>query len=222
MHIKPLAAVVVLGAALVAGGAAAARNPTPVQKQALIRALQTEQGDVAVKSISISTVNPGYASIHWGYRTALNNSLFQLAGGSWKVLWTRESEAPADGACVYVPAQVARDLLRVTCPAEAALHARPATKAEAALLRTSFRASPVTPYSKTAKALSHVCISRLSPVWAGALAEFPDTSGVVWFKRASIWKVVDETLFGRGTPPPPNVVLSLASCVGYNPAEFGA
>jgi hypothetical protein len=218
--LKAIAALLILGAALAAGGAAAARTPTGSQKAALIGALQREQGEVAIVSISISTANPVYASMNWGFRTAVNNSLFQLAGGQWKVLWTRESEQPADGACVYVPAQVARDLLKVTCPSAAALHARPATSTETDLLRKSFRASPLTPYAKSARALAHVCVSRLSPTWAAAEAQFSGTSGVVWFTNSGGWKVADETLIGRGTPPPHSVILSLAACVGYNPADF--
>jgi hypothetical protein len=221
MRLKALAVLLVVGTALAAGGAAAARNPTSTQKVALIAALRSEQGQVAVQSISISTTNPGYASMNWGIKTAVYNSLFQLADGHWKVLWTRESEQPADGACVYVPAQVARDLLKVTCPSAAALHARVATTAEVGLLKSSFRSSPLTPYAKTARALDHACISRLSTDWAAAVAEFPGTSGVVWFKHGSSWKVVDETLIGRGTRPPHAVILSLASCVGYNPSGFG-
>lgn len=222
MRLKAIALFVILGTALAVGGAAAARNPSSSQKIALIAALKAEQGQVAIQSISVSTAAPGYASMLWGFKTAVNNSLFQLDGGHWKVVWTRESEQPADGACVYVPAPVARDLLKINCPSDVALHARAATADEAGLLKASFRSSKVTPYGKSALALTHPCVSRLSPDWAAAIAQFSGTSGVVWFKHGSNWRVVAETLFGRGTPPSHVVVLSLASCAGYNPSEFGA
>lgn len=221
------AAALVLAAALAAGGAAAARSPTPTQKAAITAALRSQQGDVAIEAITISTANPGYASMDWGFsnggQAGNNNSLFMLSGGRWKVVWTRESEQPADGACVYVPAPVAHDLLRVSCPPAASLHARAATPAELALLRKGFLASPVTPYAKASSGLRHACISRAASGWAGAAAGFSSGGAVyVWFKHAKAWTPVFESLTQRGSPPPAAVVLSLASCVGYNPADFGA
>src|SRR5882724_3481171 len=95
MRVKAGAAVLTLLAALIVGGAAAARNPTPSQKAALTAALQNEQGEVAIGKILVSTANPGFASLSWGFanggRSAVNNSVLGLAAGQWKVLWTRES-----------------------------------------------------------------------------------------------------------------------------------
>jgi hypothetical protein len=226
MRVKLSAVVLVLAAALVAGAAAGARKPTPSQKAAITAALKREQGDVAIQTITVSTAKPGYASMNWGFanggRSARNNSLFMLAGKSWKVVWTRQSEQPADGACIYVPAPVAHDLLHVTCPPAAKLHARDATAVEQKLMRSGFRSSAVTPYAKSSSGLTHACISKLSPAWAAAEADFPSGSSVyVWFKHGRGWKPVFESLIQRGAAPPPAVVLSLASCVGYNPAEFG-
>ncbi len=226
MKVKVPAAALVLAAALAAGGAAAARSPTPTQKAAITAALRSQQGEVSIQAIIVSTANPGYASMNWGFanggRSAQNNSLFMLAGGNWKVLWTRESEQPADGACVYVPAPVAHDLLHVTCPPAAKLHARAATSSEQTLMRKGFRSSSVTPYAKTSSGLSHACVSKLSPSWAAAVAGFSSGSSVyVWFKLGHGWKPAFESLIQRGPAPPPAVVLSLATCVGYNPADFG-
>ncbi len=143
------------------------------------------------------------------------------SGGDWKVVWTRELEEPADGACVYVPAPVAHDLLRVTCPPPAILHARSATRAETAAIRASFLSSALTPYARSSR-LDHVCLSRLDPRWAAAEA-VSNVSGAatyVWFRHGSRWQPTYDST-AQTSLPPPGVVLSLASCVGYNPADYG-
>jgi hypothetical protein len=213
-------------AALAVGGATAAVTPTASQRTAIVQALRSEQGDVAIQRILISTSNPAYASMNWGFATgglsSRNNSLLGRIGGTWKVLWTRQSEQPADGACVYVPAPVARDLLHVICPPAAKLHARSATSAELAGLKVGFLNSRLTPYSKTSTGLTHACISKLDARWAGAVSSSVSGSRTfIWFKQGARWAPVFESLVQSGSPPPPAVVLSLASCVGYNPADFG-
>jgi hypothetical protein len=227
IRVKLPAAVLVLVTALAVGGAAAARNPTPTQKAAITAALQSEQGDVAIQAITISTAKPGYASLNWGFAnggfSSQNNSLLMLAGKSWKVLWTRESEQPADGACVYVPAPVAHDLLHVSCPPAASLHARAATSAELTLIRSGFLKSNVTPYAKTSTGLTRTCISNVDHSWAGGVAGFQSGSSVyVFFRHTKGWTPVFESLLQQGPRPPAAVLLSLASCVGYNPADYNA
>jgi hypothetical protein len=224
IRVKAGATVLVLLAALVAGGAAAARTPTPSQKAAISAALRSEQGDVAIQKILVSSANPGYADIGWGFtnggRAAQHDSLVGLTAGTWKVLWTRDAEQPADGACIYVPAAVAHDLLSVRCPPAAKLHARAATKAELATITAAFHRSRVTPYAKTSTGLTHVCVSRIDQTWAAAVAGFNSGASVyVFFEKG---KPVFESLLQQGTPPPARVVLSLASCVGYNPADYNA
>jgi hypothetical protein len=222
------AAALVLVAALVVGAAAAARTPTAAQKQALTIALRSQQGNVAIQKVLVSSANPGYARIGWGFTNggvaAQHDSLLGRNGRSWKVLWTRDREAPADGACVYVPAPVARDLLAVRCPPEEKLHARAPTKAEQALIAAGFHRSNVTPYSRTSTGLTHVCISRASASWAGAVAEFSSGARVyIFFRHAgSRWTPTFESLLQQRTPPPPTVLLSLASCMGYNPSDYDA
>src|SRR4051812_32146047 len=107
IRLKAGAAVLVMVAALAAGGAAAARPPTPAQRSAIMEAFRSQQGDVAVQQMLVSSADPGYASIGWGYAThgykALHDSVLGRRSGGWKILWTRDQEAPADGACVYVP-----------------------------------------------------------------------------------------------------------------------
>jgi hypothetical protein len=210
-------------ASLVVGAAAGARNPSPAQKAAIVAAFRGEQGNVAIQAVVVSSANPGFASMNWGFAngglSAYHNSVLALEEGKWKVLWTRDSEQPADGACVYVPAAVARELLNVSCPPAAKLHARAATSAEVATLTNSFHSSRLIRYAASSSGLRRVCVSNLDPAWAAAVAGFPSGSSVyVWFRHGS---ATFESLVQSGAPPPPWVVLSLASCVGYNPSEFG-
>jgi hypothetical protein len=215
-------------AALVVGGAAAAHEPTRAQKRAITAALRSQQGNVGIQKVLISSADPAYARIGWGFTNggfaAQHDSVLGLAGGSWKVLWTRDVEAPADGACIYVPSAVARDLLQVRCPPAGELHARAATKVERALIDAGFHASVVTPYSKASTGLAHVCVSRASPTWAGAVANFTSGARVYIFFRhvGRRWTPTFESLLQQRTPPPQPVLLSLASCVGYNPSDYNA
>jgi hypothetical protein len=217
------AAILIGGALVVVGAAAATRNPSPSQKAAIVAAFRSEQGDVAIKAVVLSSAQPRFASMQWGFAnhgfSAYHMSVLALEEGTWKVLWTRDAEQPADGACVYVPAAVAQELFNVSCPPAAKLHARAATNAEVATLTRSFHASKLTPYAKGSTGLRRVCVSKLDPAWAAAVAGFPSGSSVyLWFRHGS---PAFESFVQAGAPPPPWVVLSLASCVGYNPSEFG-
>jgi hypothetical protein len=214
----------VLATSLLLSAAAGAVRPSPSQKAAIVAALRSEQGDVAIQTISLSHAIPGFASMKWGFAvgklSAYNNSLLGLDGGKWKVLWTREIEQPADGACVYVPTAVVTELFHVRCPPVAKLHARLARATEFTTIAKAFRKSKLTPYAKSATNLSHVCVSKLDPAWSAAVADFPSGSSVyVWFRHG---KPTFESMMEGGLPPPPWVMLSLASCVGYNPSDFGA
>jgi hypothetical protein len=225
-YFKVGAAPLVLVAALAVVVGAAARSPTPSQRAAILHAFRSVQGDVAIQKILISRSNPSFASLNWGFAhgalSARNNSVLGLAGGTWKVLWTRESEQPADGACVYVPAPVAHDLLHVTCPPPSKLHARRETAGQLAALKVGFLRSRLTPYSRTATGLTNACVSTVDPHWAAAVASFPSAaSTIVWFELGKRWRPAFESVMQVGSPPPAGVVLSLASCVGYNPAEYG-
>jgi hypothetical protein len=225
--VKAGAAVLVLVAALAAGGAAAARTPTPAQKAAIVAAMRSEQGNVAIQKVLVSTANPSFASMNWGFAnngfSAYHSSLLGMTKGAWKVLWTRDVQAPADGACVYAPASVARDLFDVSCPPPAALHARMATKVERKGILKGFHSSELTPYAKTAISLTPLCVSRVNPSWAGGLASFESGSTVyIFFRHTRVWKPVFESLLQQTPLPPHSIVLSLASCVGYNPADYNA
>ena len=195
--------------------------PTHAQRSALIAALRSMQGDVAVQSVSVSKADPTFATIHWGYGYAQSDSLFHHVGARWKFVWSRQSERPADGACAFAPAAVAREFYGVSCPSAAALRGRRATATEASVLTAAFRSSKLTPYSRDAIGLVNICISRIDSNWAAALAKFKTgAKGVIWFRRAGSWSAAAETIFGGGHLPPPRIVLSLASCTGYNAAEY--
>jgi hypothetical protein len=227
MRARTGAAILVLGLGLVLSAGAFARTPTTAQKAAIVAAFRHEQGDVAIQRIFVSSTNPSYASMDWGFAngglTAHNNSVLALSRGTWRIVWTREVEEPADGVCVYVPAAVARDLLGVSCPPAAVLHARTATAPELAQMKRSFLHSKVTPYAKTST-LSEACVSQLDPHWAAAvsLSRVSGGTAFVWFELGKRWHPVFESSAQLGAVPPRSVMLSLASCVGYNPADFGA
>ena len=224
-RVKAGASALVLLAAFAVSGVAAARTPSPSQKAAILAAFRSQQGNVAIQKIQLSSTNPGYAIMSWGFSaggmTAFHTSLLARSGGTWRVLWTRDIEDPANGACVYVPGPVARDLLGVSCPPPAKLRARTATASERDLIARGFRTSSLTPYAKSAVSLSRVCVSKANPGWAGAVAAFPSGDSVyVFFRHGKRWAPAFESVLQQGTPPPVGVVLSLATCVGFDPAAF--
>src|SRR5579862_8736866 len=105
MRARTGAAILVLGIALIVSAAASARTPTAAQKAAIVAAFRQVQGNVSIQRVFVSSANPSYASMDWGFAnngfSAHNNSVLAHSGGTWKVVWTREIEEPADGACVY-------------------------------------------------------------------------------------------------------------------------
>jgi hypothetical protein len=65
------------------------------------------------------------------------------------------------------------------------------------------------------------CVSRLNTAWAGAAASAPGNPATVWFhKIAGTWHSAYVDI-EPGTRPSHDVVLSLATCVGYNPSSYG-
>jgi hypothetical protein len=202
-----------------------AREPTASERQALQRAVNLFEGvQVRTASIRISTVNAAWARVvEAGAGAADNDLLLQRHGDRWTVSNIVSVGAPKDGGCAYAPAAVMHDLYKITCPPPRALHARRATSAESAAFLTVFRHDPLTRKVRGASGLhlAHTCVSRLDTRWAGAIAELPDTGIVVWFHKTQTgWHVAR---FDRsGTLPPRAIILSLASCVGYSAAQYGA
>jgi hypothetical protein len=218
----------VLLAALAVGGAAAARTPSRAQKAAITAALRDAQGNVPIQKITISSADPVFANISWGFAnggiSAYHSSLLAKSrSGEWKMIWTRDQQQPADGACVYAPAPVVRDLFGVSCPPAAFLHGSPATVKVLRQISRGFHTSDLTPYAKTSTGLSRVCVSNADHSWAAGQAGFKSGAVVyVFFRHLKAWRPVFDSLLQQGTLPPSTVVLSLASCVGYNPADYSA
>jgi hypothetical protein len=223
---RPVARLAVL---LLAGATAAsalgARPPSGSERRALTAALRAQQGSVAIGAIRVSSLDPGYARLDWGFAngglSSRNTSVLARSAGSWRIVWTRESEQRADGACIYLPAPVAHELYGVGCPAAGLLRASPASAGQRAGLRAGLLASALTSVGRSATGLRHACISRLASGWAAAVARFPSGgSVVVFFDDVHGWKPVYVSLVAAGRLPPARVVLSLASCVGFNPADY--
>jgi hypothetical protein len=162
----------------------------------------------------LTELSPGGEDWLWHYRD-----------GGWHVVTGVQIGKPVDGMCGYVSPHVVRAFFDTACPPWPAVHARRATPAERAALVSAFRTSPVTRAQAKLRGavLANACVSRFDPAWAGAIAEFPDTAVVVWFRRAARhWRVA---YYENTTAPgqaPLAIILSLASCVGYAADRYGA
>ncbi len=210
--------------AVVVPGAAALRAPTPAELHSLKAALVRDGGLYGFSFARISTVDPRYASLrYFAGNPETGVVLRRRVGSMWKYVYDFGLlKERGDGACAFVPAAVVRDLLGLTCPPSAALHARHATAAETVRLVKTFRVAALTSRWAPTSRLEQVCISRHDASAAAARIAFPSTSGIVWFRRTGArWLPVYETVASKGVRPSPAIVLSLASCVGYNAAQYG-
>jgi hypothetical protein len=215
---------VALACLATAGGAAAAREPTPAEARAFAAALRAHAGKhVSVRSALVSTVDRAFADVRWASTFAPNAEwveVYRRAPEGWRFVWGRRATRPGTGACAFVPAPVVRDLYGVACPGRRALHARRADSAERGLLSAAFMSSPLARTYAYRTRLRSLCVSRLNPEWAAGRTVLRETAGVVWFRRSERWHVVYETLGELGALPPSLIVLSLAACTGYNAAQF--
>ena len=212
------------------------RTPTAAERRSLFQGLRSwDVGDTrafvasSIHSESVSTVNPAWASVKYGTLKLL----FHWQGRYWEPVTESDRGQPVDGGCAYAPADVMSDLFGIACPPERAVHARVATAAETAALRAALRSDSVTrPFGDVpiehcgpgSRCKPRSCISRLDSRWASALMDFSSTGGVVWFRRIGLrWRIAYETssIEKTRTLPPHAIVLSLASCVGYNAAQYG-
>lgn len=109
-----------------------------------------------------------------------------------------------------------RDLYRIECPSWRALHAKRATKKETAvLLDAYFSVPPKVPVGNRHQfSITRACISRLDPSWASAGIGTYESGEIKWFKRNG-----DRWVYQQRAPHA--IVLSLASCGGFNAAEYG-
>jgi hypothetical protein len=215
-----LVGAVALCVSWIASNAAAKRIPTPAEHKAIVSAVVKVQGThLSVQEVVVSTIDSHYASVRWSQGIEVIEILHRGKQG-WTILWGHRGGEPSDGACAFAPRAVAADVYGVRCPSWAAVHGRVATGSEKAHLVEAFRRSPLTrPYERSARVTS-TCVSRVDPRFAAAWIDLRSTGGVVWFRRGP-WRVAFETVISRGTLPSPRVVLSLASCVGYNAAQYG-
>jgi hypothetical protein len=211
-----------LALTFVAQHALASTGPTSADRKAIAASLRRAEGATArVRSINISH---GYARVR--FRDGHDGTwidLFRLQNGSWRDVWGFKPPERSDGACAYAPSAVVFELLSAQCPSAAAVHARRATAAELRRLRVAFANESLTHLWARGGGsnLITVCVSQLNREWAAGEVRRPSTFGIVWFHFSTRWSATYETLGGRGRIPAPRIVLSLASCVGYNAAEYG-
>lgn len=200
------------------------RPPTLSEVRALKAAIGGGQPGLQVLAISISTLDTSFATVTWSHPPVATTwvDLAHHLRGRWRFVWLAETAAPHDGACAYTSAGVVRDLLGVVCPPWSAVHGRPTNEPEARALTQAFWESALAQRYPARTRLDQTCISRLDRRWAAGRADLGSTSGVVWFERGRTWQVAYETVFRTGHRPGRRIVLSLASCVGYQAADYGA
>jgi hypothetical protein len=186
-------------------------------------AFHVDQTDGEVVSVAFASHDRSYANVEWGstHLPVAQSSLYRLENRAWKGVFGFAKDESAVGACAFASPEIVRDLYDVDCPPARAVRARPAKGAEVEALRSAFQVSPLTePYRSEAR-LTAFCVSRLDGAWAAGIAELPDTAGPIWFQRAEQgWVVRYEDLGRQGNRPPADIVLSLASCSGYNAARY--
>jgi hypothetical protein len=213
----------ILCASWLATNAIAERAPKPGERKAIVAAVVKVQGSsVRVRRVAVSTIDKRYATIRWseGPTTFEVTEILHRSIRGWTILWGRRRGEPSDGACAFAPSAIVVELYGVRCPSWVALHARVATPGEHAQLVKAFRQDALTRPYRTAARVTRTCVSRLDPRFAAAAIDLSSTGGFVWFER-NPWRVVFETVASSGTLPSPKVVLSLASCVGYNAGQYG-
>ncbi len=209
-------------------------KPNAVEMHSLKKALDRyEVGVTALALARIANSDPAWARVRTGGAGRLRNHdevLFQKERRAWIERYVFPAGEPADGACLVAPASIVEDLYKTRCPPKSMLRARSARKPEIGailagfMLNRSLRKIPNLTLLRCSgkRCESGACVSIRFPRWASALLYAPGANGVVWMRRAHHrWNVAYETLTNSGGLPPGSVVLSLASCVGYNPGDYG-
>ncbi|MGH3541239.1 MAG: hypothetical protein ACRDTO_02500 [Mycobacterium sp.] len=223
-----MAAVAAIAGAI-SSPATSARAPTKAEFDSLKASISRQNGGAAITlspaSVSVSTASARWLVVRTGV-TPFASSVYRREGKQWHPVGdVVPAGKPADGLCAYAPASVIADLFRTHCPPYRALHARRAPQAlrkeliDALLADPTIRADDGGDPSLVRS--WNACWSRLDPAWASIAIAFPDTGLFAWFHRTGTerWRVF---LSWRLPYPPRAPVLALASCVGYNAAEFGA
>ncbi len=199
----------------------------PARNAALSAAVRNyEGGPASIRLELISSSNRSWVRVQT-VRTR-DDILLHLRSRTWVVANVVTIGQHTDGGCAFAPANVMRELYGVDCPPERVLQARRATASEKAALRAVFLgAIEPLPLGNTPADVHLVnpCVSRLYEKWASAGSVYGNAAegergssagSIVWFHRTGTrWKT-----FWPSEPPPPVIVRSLASCVGYGAAEY--
>jgi hypothetical protein len=210
-----------------ASAASAARPPTHAELKAITASLRRQNGGatVSLPFVSVSTAAPGWVAIGFGPKP-YSFSIFHRRGTEWVAVGAGGTwpGRPFDGLCAYAPTAVVLDLFRIHCPPYRALHALPAPKTIRKTLTAALLAAPIIKRDDggfpSRVTVFNACVSRLDSRWAGAAVAFPDTGLIAWFhETGGHWHVFTSWQLAY---PPHAPVLSLASCVVYDAAEFGA
>lgn len=207
-----------------AGGTGGKRAPTRAERRAIVTALDRNAGvKLPIHALDVSTTTSRWAAA-WSDRPVVVNVLHRMRSGWTLVPHEAPRSGPFDSFCAFAPSSVVRDLFGIACPPPVALHARRANRPERTQLWATFRRDPLTrEEAMHALRLANPCVSRLDSDWASATAVYGDTSLLVWFRRVGArWTVAwDQGRPGRKLPAR-GIILSLASCTGYNAAMYGA
>jgi hypothetical protein len=191
--------------------AADAHKPTAAERRGLAVAVHAWGGYSTLRSVSISTVHRAWASGIAPYPIPPEDILFHRRGDRWDIVYIAEKGRISDGACAFAPASAMRELYGIKCPSWRALHAKKATKRESRVLLTAFVEWARKVYgSRPHYEIAGSCISRLDSSWAtGTNVMSGSPGGAQWFhKQGGRWR--------RVARAPHAIVLSLASCGGFN------
>lgn len=203
---------------LLAGCTANGHTPTGSERKGLATAVSTWATYVTpMSSVSISTFDRAWARVQVANQVPAQDILFHKRGDSWEIAYITDVGQIAKGACAYAPANVMADLYEIKCPSWRALHARRAGKNEAtALLNAFFAATPsISVSDRSHYSIVKACVSRLDPSWAVAGVFIAKSGQARFFHEQGVhWRL--ETRASRA------IVLSLASCAGFNAELYGS
>lgn len=217
-NLRLRAGLLAMVALVIAPSAMATRPATPSERGAIAAALRKLQPHSRLTAVVVSTADKEFALARWSEANRRSTDVFRRYAKRWRAVWGYSQGQRSIGMCAFVPASVAKDLVAVACPPWRELHGRIANVTERDALIAAARATNRLPSSH----LTHACISRVESRWAAAAIEFRSTGGFAWFlRRDDKWTLRYESFAFTGTRPPSRIVLSLASCVGYQSAEYG-
>lgn len=234
VRVSTSASAVVLAAMCLPACGHQSLRPTLVERREIKQSLPTVEGWTSyhIQAITVAS-DHSWASVRLQDNFGTLTYLFrktQQGAAHWRAVYVFAKGEPADGGCAYAPRKTVEELYGVRCPTYNALHALPTTRKEQTMFLRIYKkdlpslsGSRLTP---TTVQLETTCISQLDPSWAASQsyngngepgAPGTNPGPVVWFRREgekwrSYWLIA--------IPRP--IVLSLASCVGFNAASWKA